>query len=216
MDQKFDLPVLELLFSRMCHDLVGPVGAAVNGVELLEEFGTEMADEALNLLGSSARVASKRLRVYRVAYGMATGAAITSLSDLQSLVADYLEGGKVSLEWPDENIGRATQLQRFGIKVILNMVICATEAMPRGGTLKLSVEPAGTQIKTNVIATGEGVRMAEGVRDAFDPNANTSTLDPRTVQAYFTAKLADGLDANLQISDSDDAITFSAVIAQGA
>jgi len=216
MDQQFNLSVVELLFSRMCHDLVGPVGAAVNGVELLEEFGNEMAEEALGLLGSSARVASKRLRVYRVAYGMATGAAITSLSDLKSLVDDYLEGGKIDLLWPDENIGRATQLQRLGIKLILNLVICATEAMPRGGKLDLSVEPVDSKIQVNVKTTGEGVRLAEGVSEAFHTDINVASLDPRTVQSYFTGKIAESLDANFKCVEEADGIVFSAIIPSGA
>ncbi len=215
MDQKFDLPVVELLFSRMCHDLVGPVGAAVNGVELLEEFGSEMADEALNLLGSSARVASKRLRVYRVAYGMATGAAITSLSDLKSLVDDYLEGGKIELEWPDENIGKAFSLQRFGIKLILNLIICATESMPRGGKLALTVESDSSDVRIKVTCQGESARLAEGVANAFHTDVNPASLDPRTVQAYFTAKLAEALNSDFQFTEADDVITFSANVSSG-
>lgn len=209
------LQVVELLFSRMCHDLVGPIGAAVNGVELLEEFGSEMAEEALNLLGSSARVASKRLRVYRVAYGMASGAAITSLADLKLLVEDYIEGGKIQLQWPTGEAANSLHLKRFGIKLILNMIICATEAMPRGGQLQLTVEPQAGKVNVNVSCTGGSVRLAEGVAEAFDVGVDPSTLDPRTVQAYFTASLAKFIGSGLGYDEQPEHVTFASSIQEG-
>jgi len=215
MNEQLPVPVVELLFSRMCHDLVGPVGAAVNGVELLEEFGAEMADEALNLLGSSARVASKRLRVYRVAYGMASGAAITSLSDLKLLVDDYIEGGKIELVWPDTEEANSIHLKRLGIKLILNMIICATEALPRGGKLQLTVDNQAGEVKVNVGCTGEGARLAEGVAEAFDTGTDPDVLDPRTVQAFFTAYIAGLVGSGLGFDIQPDHVTFASRIQEG-
>lgn len=161
MSLNLDFRVIELLFSRMCHDLVGPVGAAVNGVELLEEFGGEMAEEAITLLGSSARVASRRLRVYRVSYGMAAGAAISSLHDLRGLITEFLEGGKITLDWQENSVPNV-HMGREGIKLILNLVICAAEALPRGGSINLKVEPMdGNQFLLTITAQGQGARLAE-------------------------------------------------------
>ena len=208
MTLSFDFRVVELLFSRMCHDLVGPVGAAVNGVELLEEFGGEMADEAITLLGSSARVASRRLRVYRVAYGMAAGAAISSLADLRSLVTEFLDGGKITLDWPDNKMPQV-HVGRNAIKAVLNMAICAAETLPRGGSLNASVDSSGSDLLITIVSKGQGARLAEGVGDALAGNVSPERLDPRTVQAYFTAQVTKAFGSGIKFEEATDQVTFS-------
>ncbi len=207
MSIQLDFRVIELLFSRMCHDLVGPVGAAVNGVELLEEFGGEMADEAITLLGSSARVASRRLRVYRVAYGMAAGAAISSLGDLRALIAEFLDGGKIVLEWPDNKMP-SVHVGRNAIKIILNLAICAAETLPRGGVLHMSVEQVGADMLITIQSKGQGARLAEGVSDAMG-KVSPDRLDPRTVQAFFTSQICSSFGSGLKFDESADSVTFS-------
>lgn len=206
MDFELDLRSMELLFSRMCHDLVGPVGAVVNGVELLEEFGGEMAQEALTLLGSSARVASRRLRVYRVAYGMAAGAAITSINDLATLVNDFLEGGKINFEITADS---HPSLSRLGMKLLLNMVLCTAETLPRGGKVTLHLDS-----KSNVTLTSEGenARMPEGFAAALDHEINTGDLDPRTIQPYITAKISHAINANVKCAAAEGKITYTATL----
>ncbi len=207
MSQTMEFRVIELLFSRMCHDLVGPVGAAVNGVELLEEFGGEMQDEAITLLGSSARVASRRLRVYRVAYGMAAGAAISSLGDLRALIQEFLDGGKINLEWPDAKMP-SVHVGRHSIKVILNMAICAAETLPRGGTLHLACDQVGSDLQVTLAAKGTGARLAEGVADALQLTTPSANLDPRTVQSYFTALICKNFGQGLRVDEAPDAVTM--------
>ncbi|MGD9649978.1 MAG: histidine phosphotransferase family protein, partial [Dongiaceae bacterium] len=189
MDIKFDLRVVELLFSRVCHDLVGPVGAALNGVELLEEYGGEMAEEALGLLGNSARVASRRLKVYRVAYGMAAGAAVSSLADVRGLVQEFIEGSKVTLDWPDSAIPQIA-VDRNGIKLILNTMILAAECLPRGGVIGFRIEPDGSNSKCTITAKGQGARLVDGVAEAMQPDAQIDRLDPRTVHSYYLGRFA--------------------------
>ncbi len=208
MSTTLDFRVVELLFSRMCHDLVGPVGAAVNGVELLEEFGGEMADEAITLLGSSARVASRRLRVYRVAYGMAAGAAISSLGDLRSLIAEFLDGGKITLDWPDNKMP-SIHVGRNAIKCLLNMSICAAETLPRGGSLQTAIEQHGADLLITIQAKGQGARLAEGVADAMGSGVSAERLDPRTVHSYFTAHIARNFGQGLKFEESADCVAFS-------
>lgn len=207
MALSMEFRVIELLFSRMCHDLVGPVGAAVNGVELLEEFGGEMQDEAVTLLGSSARVASRRLRVYRVAYGMAAGAAISSLGDLRALIAEFLDGGKITLEWPDAKMP-PVHVGRHAIKIILNLAICAAECLPRGGVLHLGCEQANGDLQVSLVAKGTGARLAEGVAEALAMTAPIDKLDPRTVQSYFTALVGKNFGGGLKFEEATDQVSF--------
>jgi histidine phosphotransferase ChpT len=69
-----DAKLMELMASRLCHDLASPVGAVMSGLELMQEFEDETADDALRLMGDSARIAARRLAFYRLAFGFAGNA----------------------------------------------------------------------------------------------------------------------------------------------
>ena len=93
-----DLRIAELLCSRLCHDLVSPIGAVNNGVELMEEFGGA-SDEAMALIGASGKQAARRLQYYRIAFGLAGSQIAQSLDDTKAVVTGFLEGGKVAADW---------------------------------------------------------------------------------------------------------------------
>lgn len=215
MDLKLDYRVAELLFSRFCHDLVGPVGATVNGVELIEEMGMSSAGDALSLLSSSARIASKRLRVYRIAYGVAAGAALNSFQDAEALIRDFLDGDKVTITWLNANDVAGLDPNRWTFKLILNILLCAKEALPRGGAVTFSVKPGASPAHMIVTAKGSGAKLGHGMNEAINHKADINSLDPRTVQPWFTAWLGQYLNASLQTTESTDQVTFEFVIPQG-
>jgi histidine phosphotransferase ChpT len=94
-----DIRVAELLCSRLCHELVSPVGAINNGVELIEEMGEDMAEEAIALISHSAGQAARRLRLLRLAYGAAGGEGAVGFADAQQAATAYFADGKISLDW---------------------------------------------------------------------------------------------------------------------
>src|SRR5580704_12281150 len=96
-----DIRVLELLSSKICHDLVSPVSAINNGVELIEDIGGSVVDEAMKLIGDSAGQASRRLRLFRVAYGRAGSDENLPTKDVRQVAVQYVLGGKVNLTWPE-------------------------------------------------------------------------------------------------------------------
>src|SRR5579872_1835285 len=99
---QIDLRVLELLASKLCHDLVSPVSAINNGVELIEDIGGSVVDEAMKLIGDSAGHASRRLRLFRMAYGRAGSEEHLGAKDVRQTAGQYLLGGKVNLTWPED------------------------------------------------------------------------------------------------------------------
>src|SRR3954468_5609680 len=109
MKTDLDIRVVELLSSRLCHELISPVGAINNGVELIEEMGAEMADEAIGLIAHSADQASRRLRLLRLAYGTA-GSDKSNLTEVAQAADGYFAGGKIKLEWPPGRIEQACRL----------------------------------------------------------------------------------------------------------
>jgi histidine phosphotransferase ChpT len=205
-----DLRVAELLCSRLCHDLVSPVGAVNNGVELMEEFGGT-SDEAMALIGASGRQAARRLQYYRVAFGLAGSQIAQSLDDVKAVIAGVLEGGKATAEW-DPGIARAPDTPGWG-KLLLNMVALASEALPRGGTVRISVGIDGDRARLSVAAAGAGCRLHEDIREALNPAVKVEALNARGAQPYFAVRLAARMGGKLEIAEpGQDQMTFTIAI----
>jgi histidine phosphotransferase ChpT len=141
----FDLQILELVCSRLCHDLISPIGAVGNGLELMaEEADRELLEDARRLVEDSSGRAAALLQLYRSAYGNAGNQASFGVNEAVRLAKDSLDGNRLTLkatvqsgiEWP----------AGYG-KLVLNAILTVSEWLPRGGTLALTVEnDAGFQI----------------------------------------------------------------------
>lgn len=197
MNMTIDLRVAELLTSRLCHDLVGPIGAVGNGLELLsdDEFG--MAEDAMKLTTSSARQASHILQFFRLAYGMAGARVGADYSQLRDLSAALLEPSRTKLEWvtvqaPD---GAPDGLA----KVLLNMVALGHEALPRGGRLKVEIVRAGGGIEARVSAEGQDAHLRPESLAGLADQVNLDEMTPRGVHGYFTRLVAKRLGSDLII-----------------
>jgi histidine phosphotransferase ChpT len=201
-----DLRVLELLSARLCHELVSPVGAINNGIELLGEEDPEFVRDAVELIGQSGRRAGKRLQFYRFAYGSASGASGSGALDPAELVDGLFEGGKVTCDWTAE----ARTLPPDWQKLSCNVVLLASEALPRGGTVTVRPLRAG-QLGVEVVAAGETVNVTPELRAALQPNAPVDDLSSRTVQSYFTARLAEQIGARITVaSPAAGQVSFTA------
>ncbi|HUK10506.1 MAG TPA: histidine phosphotransferase family protein [Stellaceae bacterium] len=188
-----DLRVLELLCARFCHELVSPVGAVSNGVELLGEDDPAFVREAIGLIGQSAQAASRRLQFYRFAYG--TPPTATNLRP-RELLAGLLDGGKVLGEWDEKLSSRSLEWQR----VACNMAVLAAEALPRGGRVSVRAEPGeGVAVE----AAGEAILLHPEVMEAISRDVPPMELTSRSIHGYMTAKFADRLGARIALRDSD-------------
>ena len=206
MKTDLDMRVVELLCSRLCHELVSPVGAINNGVELIEEMGAEMADEAIGLIAHSADQASRRLRLLRLAYGTAGGDK-TGLTEVAQAADGYFAGGKIKLEWPPGRIEQACRLQPGTAKVLLNLVILAEEALAYGG--RIAVEP-GRDGNPVVSAAGRNAGLKAESAQALTGDIAIDSLTPRTVHAYVTGQFAQYLGLQVVASqDSPEVFAFS-------
>ncbi len=193
---KIDIRVLDLLCARLCHELVSPVGAINNGVELLGEDDPEFVKDAMTLIGQSARKAGQRLQFYRFAYGASTGmmnaAAATNGRDL---TLGLLEGGKVACDWPTD----APALDLDWQKLACNMLVLAAESLPRGGRIALRAGAGGTS-GVEVAATGDSVSLLPEVRDAIGQAIAVDALTSRGIHAYYTSLLAGTLGARFDLA----------------
>jgi len=199
MNVSVELRVLELLSSRLCHELISPVGAINNGIELMDEDDPDFVKEATKLIGNSAKTAGRRLDFYRFAYG--SGRAGTA----RDVTLGLLEGGKARCTWEDA----VSTLDIGWQRVACNMVVLATEALPRGGMIEVSTIPGkpGLVVK----GVGDAVNLTPEFRAVLNGSATVADLTARTVQAYYTVKLAEALDATLTLAEpAPGSVTFTA------
>ena len=151
------LELAALLCSRVCHDLISPVGAIVNGLEVLDDNPKpEDRDFALDLIRKSARTASARLQFCRLAFGAAGSAgAQIDLGDAQTMARGHIEDGKITLTW---NLPRLL-LPKNRVKLLLNMLVIAQQTIPRGGTL--TIDPVGEGEAMSFRVTSAGLNARE-------------------------------------------------------
>jgi histidine phosphotransferase ChpT len=190
-----DLRVLELLCARFCHELVSPVGAVTNGVELLGEDDPAFVREAIGLIGQSAQTASRRLQFYRFAYGTAPTASNLRPRDL---LMGLLEGGKVAGEWDDSLSARSLEWQR----IACNLAVLAAETLPRGGRIAVRAAPGEG---VTVEAVGETILVNPEVMTALKGDLPPEELTSRSIHGYMTAKFAERLNANVALREADGA-----------
>src|SRR5712692_4055792 len=157
------LELATLLCSRVCHDLISPVGAIVNGLEVLDDNPKpEDRDFALDLIRKSAKTASARLQFCRLAFGAAgsPGAQI-DLGDAQTMARGQIEDGKTTIAW---NLPRSL-LPKNRVKLLLNMLIIAQQTIPRGGSLTVDPVGEGDAMGFRVSAAGLNARMPQNIAD---------------------------------------------------
>jgi histidine phosphotransferase ChpT len=199
MSMLVEMRVVELLNARLCHELVSPVGAINNGVELLGEEDPDFVRDAIQLIGQSARKASQRLQFYRFAYGTnvsaGAGGAPTSGRELS---LGLFEETKLRCDW---QAGAAT-LPSDWQRLACNMLVLAGDALPRGGSVVVRPLRAGVS-GIEVVAEGESVNITPEMRAALEPAAAVDELTSRTIQAYFAARLASQLGAVLALVEAE-------------
>jgi len=201
-----------LLCSRLCHDLVSPVGALSNGVEVLaEENSADMRDQVVALLDQSARQTSNRLQFFRLAFG--TGGNFGARVDLEhgrAALTAFLESSKIALNWT----AGGGELDKSALKLLLNLALVASEALVRGGELGVEVHDGGGTTRLAVVAAGERLTFPDAMRSALEGGLREEDLDPKTAPAYLAYLLAQELPAELRIDASEaETLTLQARLA---
>lgn len=197
-----DLELAALLCSRVCHDVISPVGAITNGLEVLDDDNDEqMRGFALDLIKKSARQASAKLRFARLAFGAAGSAgAEIDLGDAEEVTTSFIGDEKVALTWS----GPRETRPKNQVKLLLNMVLVGLTTIPRGGILAVSIDGPELSVKCTGVAAG----VPEGTGDLLAATAEAGSIDPRSVQIYYTGRIARsaGLDLDIRPGEEEVAI----------
>jgi histidine phosphotransferase ChpT len=201
------LELAALLCSRVCHDLISPVGAIVNGLEVLDDNPKpEDRDFALDLIRKSAKTASARLQFCRLAFGAAGSAgAQIDLGDAQNMAKGHIEDGKVTLSW---NLPRLL-LPKNRVKLLLNMLIVAQQTIPRGGTLTIDPVGDGESMSFRITAAGLNARVPQNIVDLLRADSSAS-VDAHAVQPYYTRLLAQACGLTVTLTPEGDKVIIAA------
>jgi histidine phosphotransferase ChpT len=202
------LDLAALLCSRVCHDLISPAGAIVNGLEVLEESKDEETKTfALTLIKKSARTATARLQFCRIAFGAAGSVtAQVDTGDAEQVARGFIEDEKVKLTW---NLPRAL-LPKNRVKLLLNMLVVAGTAIPRGGTLTLDPVGAGEAVSFRITAAGLNARVPPSVPALLAGGSEGEAIDAHAIQPYYTGMLARACGLTATIAADGEAIVISA------
>ena len=187
---QIDMRVMELLASKICHDLVSPVSAINNGVELIEDIGGSVVDEAMKLIGNSAGHASRRLRLFRMAYGRAGSEESLAVKEVRQTAEQYLSSGQTILNWPEEQPVQELAIRRGFLKTLLNMIILSEEVLAYGGVVTLRSQVQGEKAECRLEIVGRGAQLNDLFKAALEGTAAIEDLSPRTIQAYITGQFA--------------------------
>ena len=199
------LDLAALLCSRVCHDLISPTGAIVNGLEVLEENGSDEETKtfALDLIKKSAKTASARLQFCRLAFGAAGSAnAQIDLGDAQIMARAFIEDEKTTLAW---NLPRVL-LPKNRVKLLLNMLIIAGQTIPRGGALTVDPVGAGESIGFRITARGISLRIPQAVPALLEGTSENGSVDAHAIQPFYTGLLARACGVKVELRAEGDAI----------
>ena len=195
MELMIDMRVTELLASRLCHDLVGPIGAVNNGMELMQDESFGMVDDAMSLAAKSAEQASSLLKFYRLAYGMGGRRHGGDFGAVRDLAAGFLTYSKSQLDWPSGPVPEG--MPDGAMKILLNLIALAAEALPRGGAVGVAMSRGSAGLELEVTAVGADAGLREGVQAAIGEDAAVEDLTAPNVHGYFTQLLAKRLGGKL-------------------
>ncbi len=201
-----DLDLAALVASRICHDVISPVGAIANGLELLgEEQDEAMREQALDLIRNSAQQASAKLQFARLAFGAAGSAgAEIDLRDAEKVARGFVELGKHQLSWQ----GPVAALPKDRVKLLLNLIALSMNALPRGGTVAVTISPDVTAARFEVRAKGEPARLNEGVVTELS-GGNGHDIDSHTIQPHYAGRVARAASMRIDASLDGPDVVFA-------
>jgi histidine phosphotransferase ChpT len=196
-----------LLCSRVCHDVISPVGAIINGLEVLDgEEDEEMRAVAMELIKKSAVSASARLQFCRLAFGAAGSyGALIDTGDAEKVARDIFTNGRTVLQWNSER----RMASRNSVKLLLNLCLIAAGAVPRGGVVAVDISGDDNALTMRVEARGANAKLSHSAADFLTNPVPNEPVDGHSIQLYFTTLLARECQSTLNVSTAPETVTLA-------
>jgi len=204
------IDLASLLCSRLCHDLLSPVGALNNGLELMaDEQDPEMREKCLELLNESARASANKLKFFRLAFGAGGGFGdqIDTREAHSALEGLFGAEGRVELGWLVED----DSLPKGAVKLLLNLALIAGDALVRGGRLDVGAEHGANGLELVIRAEGPRILLDPGLRETIVKGASDGVVEPRAAGAWLAHELAELAKGEIRLSDPADEVLLIGV-----
>lgn len=184
-----------LIGSRICHDLISPIGAIGNGVELLEMAGT--AGPEVSLIADSVAAANARIRFFRIAFGTASADQTLARTEICSVLDDLSRGERLTIDWQV-----AGDQPRGPVKLAFLLLQCCETALPFGGCLTVSDAEGVWQIR----AEAEKMKIDEALWSRLE--GGRAPLTPAQVQFALAPAEAARIGRPLRVVRGEGWITL--------
>lgn len=198
---------LELLASKICHDLISPIGAVNNGIEIFEEMGADAGPEVTDLISASAQQASAKLMAYRVAYGAGGADGNIKAADIHGIIQSIVEkDNKINQSWsPQDRIGPELPPRGF-FKMLISVLLLGMDCLPKGGSLAVHANDEG---QTVVFAEGPDAKLKEGFGECLSQSLSQDQLKPQMTHAYVTGLLSAHYGFSIAAESGDNQAAFT-------
>ena len=199
-----------LISSRICHDLISPIGALNTAIEVLDDTESkEMHEDALKLIKLAASEASAKLSYLRIALGTnSTSKGVMKLDKLKLITENMFNTEKFSFNWDVSEI----KLEKSIARILLNILMLAIQSIPRGGKVTIKIEEKSDKLKLVTSANGIKSRLDKQTEDAFKGIIPSEEIDGRVIQSFFTGVLIDDLNGRIEAFKTDGNVIFNVTI----
>lgn len=206
-ENALEAKLAEMLCTKMCHDLIGPLGAIKNGAEFIMEDGNLVKNQAMDLISSSAVEAVARIQLFRQAYGYTSSTGEAGLTEIRSLALNFFNEGKVGIDWP-ENYTEASgiSINHQAKKLLLNCFLIAAACLIKGGIVSFRAIKEGESKTFRLAARGIGAKMDKTILEILNGSFKGDGFDPKTVQPFYTHVLCLRIGGNIEVSSREDEI----------
>ena len=199
-----------LISSRICHDLISPIGALNTAIEVLDDTESkEMHEDALKLIKLAASEASAKLSYLRIALGTnSTSKGVMNLDKLKLITENMFNTEKFSFTWDMSEI----KLEKSIARILLNILMLSIQSIPRGGKVTIKIEEKSDKLKLVTSANGIKSRLDKQTEDAFKGILPSEEIDGRVIQSFFTGVLIDDLNGRIEAFKTDGNVIFNVTI----
>ena len=199
-----------LISSRICHDLISPIGALNTAIEVLDDTESkEMHEDALKLIKLAASEASAKLSYLRIALGTnSTSKGVMNLDKLKLITENMFNTEKFSFNWDVSEI----KLEKSIARILLNILMLSIQSIPRGGKVTIKIEEKSDKLKLVTSANGIKSRLDKQTEDAFKGILPSEEIDGRVIQSFFTGILIDNLNGRIEAFKTDGNVIFNVTI----
>ena len=201
MIEENQIKFIELLCSKLCHDLISPIGAISNGLEFLEQEDNDLNEEAMKLVKKSSRQAAKKLAYYRIALGTAGSEDFIQCNTVVDLIEKFSVEKNLVINWSGLEDNAQSKFKKSSGKLLLNLALISFDSLPRGGLVKITLSKNSETPDMIISFSGENCNLHKDVRTVLENDISEDLLTVRNILAFYCKQLALRCSKKIEIQE---------------